>query len=109
MKHTPEPWLAEFGECYCVRAQRDGGRVALITNLKGMFGMAGRRSEEESAANTLIIAAAPRMASVLQRAAHILAELQEQSPEILQLRTDIVDCIKEATPEYYGTKSKEAV
>lgn len=53
---------------------------------------------------SLMIAAAPRMAAVLQSAARLLAELpeSEQTPQMLALRTEIVATIKQATPGYYG-------
>lgn len=48
---------------------------------------------------------APEMAKTLQRAAHVLAELKEQPPELLTLRAEIVGLIKRATPEHYGIKA----
>jgi DICT domain-containing protein len=53
-------------------------------------------------ADARLIAAAPTMSKTLQRAAHVLAELADQSPQLLALRAEIVACIKNATPEYYG-------
>jgi len=52
--HTPAPWIADLGEAYRVRAQQDGGQVAIMMNLKGQHGLAGRRSGDEVAANALI-------------------------------------------------------
>ena len=63
---TPGPWIAEFGEAYRVRAQGDGGQVAIMTNLKGQFGMLGRRSGDEVAANARLIAAAPELLEALK-------------------------------------------
>ena len=65
-KHTPGPWTPEFGEAYRVRAQQDGGQVAIMMNLKGQHGMAGRRTGEEVAANARLIAAAPDLLEALK-------------------------------------------
>jgi hypothetical protein len=43
------------------------------------------------------------MSDALKRAAHLLAELPDQSLQLLALRAEIVECIKQATPEYYAT------
>ena len=59
--HTPAPWIADLGEAYRVRAQQDGGQVAIMMNLKGQHGLAGRRSGDEVAANARLIAASPTM------------------------------------------------
>ena len=59
--HTPAPWIADLGEAYRVRAQQDGGQVAIMMNLKGRHGLAGRRSGDEVAANARLIAASPTM------------------------------------------------
>ena len=59
--HTPAPWIADLGEAYRVRAQQDGGQVAIMMNLKGRHGLAGRRSGDEVAANAHLIAASPTM------------------------------------------------
>ena len=59
--HTPAPWIADLGEAYRVRAQQDGGQVAIMMNLKGQHGLAGRRSGDEVAANARLIAAAPEL------------------------------------------------
>lgn len=66
-KHTPGPWIPDFGEAYRVRAQLDGGQVAVMTNLKGQFGLAGRRDGNEVAANAALIAAAPDLLAALER------------------------------------------
>lgn len=63
--HTPGPWKAHFEEAYYVTGP-DLGRVAMMMNLKGAHGMAGRRSGEESAANARLIAAAPDLLEALQ-------------------------------------------
>jgi hypothetical protein len=64
MKHTPGPWKAHFEEAYFVTGP-DLGRVAMMMNLKGALGLAGRRSGEESAANCRLIAAAPDLLEAL--------------------------------------------
>lgn len=65
-KHTPGPWTPEFGEAYRVRAQQDGGQVAIMMNLKGRHGLAGRRNGDEVAANARLIAAAPELLDALE-------------------------------------------
>lgn len=64
-KYTPGPWEAEFGETYNVR-DAGGGRLAMLTNLKGAYGMGGRRNGDEVAANARLIAAAPDLLEALQ-------------------------------------------
>lgn len=66
MKHTPGPWTPEFGEAYRVRAQQDGGQVAIMMNLKGRHGLAGRRNGDEVAANARLMAAAPELMDALK-------------------------------------------
>ncbi len=63
--HTPGPWIADLGEAYRVRAQQDGGQVAIMMSLKGQHGLAGRRSGDEVAANARLIAAAPDLLEAL--------------------------------------------
>lgn len=65
-KHTQGPWVADLGEAYRVRAQRDGGQVAIMMNLKGPHGMGGRRDGDEVAANARLIAAAPDLLAALE-------------------------------------------
>lgn len=72
--HTPGPWVAKFEEAYYVIGP-DLGRVAMMMNLKGAHGLAGRRSGEESAANARLIAAAPETAAERDRLKEINAEL----------------------------------
>ena len=69
-KHTAGPWAAEFGEAYKVRAQQDGGLVAILFHLKGQFGMSGRRDGDEVAANARLIAAAPELFEALKEMIH---------------------------------------
>lgn len=63
-KHTPGPWKARFEEAYYVTGP-DLGRVAMMMNLKGAYGLGGRRTGEESAANCRLIAAAPALYEAL--------------------------------------------
>lgn len=72
-KHTPGPWTPEFGEAYRVRAQQDGGQVAIMMNLKGRHGLAGRRNGDEVAANARLIAAAPELLEALKACAAVCA------------------------------------
>lgn len=65
-KHTPGPWTPHFEEAYYVSGP-DLGRVAMMMNLKGRHGMGGRRSGDESAANALLISAAPDLLRELER------------------------------------------
>jgi len=64
-KHTPGPWKAHFEEAYYVTGP-DLGRVAMMMNLKGAYGLGGRRSGNESAANCRLIAAAPELLEALK-------------------------------------------
>ncbi len=64
--HTPAPWIADLGEAHRVRAQQDGGQVAIMMNLKGQHGLAGRMSGDEVAANAHLIAAAPQLLEALK-------------------------------------------
>ena len=94
MKHTQGRWLSHTNGNITNESQ-------LIAKVVG--GERGKRIEGEVEANALLIAAAPRMARVLQRAAYVLAEMPpDQSAQLTALRTEIVNAIKEATPEHYG-------
>lgn len=62
-KHTPGPWMAHFEEAFYVTGPDRGG-VAMMLNLKGAYGLGGRRTGEESAANARLIAAAPELLKV---------------------------------------------
>lgn len=76
-KHTPGPWEAHFEEAYFVTGP-DLGRVAMMMNLKGAYGLAGRRSGDESAANARLISAAPDMAEALR---DVMAWIDAWEPE----------------------------
>ena len=97
-KHTPGPWHRNIKpvSSYPVVFAGRNTHVATIST-KGL-------ADIEAEANCNLIAAAPIMSDTLKRAAHILAELPDQSPELIALRSQIVECIKQATPEYYGSK-----
>ena len=95
--HTPGPWEAKiYGGWDTPRVWSASGSIAMLQHHDS--------GPAEAEANARLIATAPRMAKALQRAASLLAELgtQEQTPQMLALRTEIVETIKEATPEYYG-------
>jgi len=81
-QHTPGPWKAHFEEAYFVTGP-DLGRVAMMMNLKGAYGLGGRRSGDESAANARLIAAAPDMLHALHMAAAILACACVDAPELM--------------------------
>ena len=101
-QHTPGPWwTTEHG----IRDR--GGYIAHTNSAQRYEGQAERYEREvaQREADKRLIAAAPRMSDALKRAARILAELPDQSPQLVALRTEIVDCIKQATPEYYGVQS----
>lgn len=63
-EHTKGPWTAELGEIHEVR-DVEGGRVCILTQLRGRHGLGGRRPDTESSANACLIAAAPEMAEML--------------------------------------------
>jgi len=78
LKATPGPWEAQLDETYNVLGP-DGGRVAMMMNLKGAHGMAGRRTGEESAANCRMIAAAnPATILALLECVDALRDMLEQ-------------------------------
>ena len=62
----------------------------------------------EQIANALLMAAAPRMVNALQRASFLFAEYnpvvstEEGCKHFDALRAEIVRCIEQATPDYYG-------
>lgn len=103
--HTPGPWgiwivPIRNGVEHYIQSRT---QVAVVTgSTNGMLG-SDIPSDEEALANARLITAAPRMSDALKRAAHLLAELPEQSPQMMALRAEIVGCIKQATPEYYAT------
>ena len=67
VKCTPRPWRAELGEVHEVR-DSEGGRICLLTQLRGKHGLGGRRADHESPANAYLIAAAPEMYEALKAA-----------------------------------------
>lgn len=64
-KYTKGPWIAELGEVHEVR-DAEGGRICILTQLRGRHGLGGRRPEHESPANARLIAAAPELLEALQ-------------------------------------------
>ena len=92
-KFTPGPWYPTSAGIICKDIGDTQHNIATCADWS-----------EETEANARLIAASPRMALALQRAAHILAELDNvmHTPQLSALRSEIVATIKEATPEYYG-------
>ena len=106
--HTPGPWIAEFGEAYRVRAQGDGGQVAIMTNLKGQFGMLGRRSGDEVAANARLIAAAPELLEALRGMMDAYADLCDDvtpSYQTYERRKARVDAARAAIAKATGEQA----
>lgn len=91
-RHTPGPWIKHGSGVYSAKA-KDGKFYAEMS-------VAACHTDEDAR----LIASSPRMLAALKRVAHILAELpaEVQSPQVLALRCEIIDAIKEAAPEYYG-------
>ena len=68
---TPGPWRAEFPDEISVR-DADGGRIAILANLKGRLGMKGRRDTSEVEANARLIAAAPDLLEALKEMVNLV-------------------------------------
>ncbi len=104
-KHTPGPWVADakgkpiFIPLRTHHCEKIGFSIGFVSWDDDSLGA--------PLANARLIAAAPRMSDTLKRAAHILAELPDQSPQLIALRSQIVQCIKQATPEYYSVTQAE--
>lgn len=64
-KHTSGPWRYEAPDEVSIK-DADGGRVAILTNLRGALGMGGRRDPNEVIANARLIAAAPELLAELR-------------------------------------------
>lgn len=96
--HTPGPWSHD-GQGLIYGPPDAAGEARLICDL---LASPCDDLSTEASANGRLIEAAPRMAQALHRAAHLLAELPEQSPQLLALRAEMVETIKQATPEHYG-------
>ena len=62
---TQRPWHTELGEIHEVR-DAEGGRICILTQLRGRHGLGGRRADEESLANARLIAAAPELYEALK-------------------------------------------
>ena len=100
MLHTKGPWTVRdiaTADRYIGPAYDGGGPSIAIVRSPG-------RSDAEVTANARLIAAAPRMAHALQWAARLLATSDDTSALMLALRTEIVECIKRATPDHYGLR-----
>ena len=78
---TPGPWEAQLGEAYYVTGP-DLGRVAMMMHLKGAYGILGRRSGDEVAANARLIAAAPDLLEALREIVAGDAEAIEDAERI---------------------------
>ena len=99
-KWTPGPWTLDqsrmvLGPCFT------GELKSICDKVRG-------GSPEQAQANARLIAAAPRMIHALQLAARVLAERLDQDAALVGLRTEIVETIKQATPEYYGLATEAA-
>ena len=94
---TPGPWRAEFPDEISVRDD-DGGRIAILANLKGRLGMKGRRDTSEVEANARLIAAAPdlleSLKALLER--YVLA-IGNEGIECLKARAAIAKATGEQT------------
>ena len=105
-KHTPGPWSAVLSDSAVPYGNWS------VLDAEGY--PVGTHSGEFDCADARLIAAAPRMSEALKRAANLLAKIDQSNtpailyaPAILSLRVEIVACIKEATPEYYGIATGE--
>ena len=81
VKCTPRPWRAELGEVHEVR-DSEGGRICLLTQLRGKHGLGGRRADHESPANAYLIAAAPDLYEALTRSIVALEALYPSGERI---------------------------
>ena len=96
-KYTPGPWRAEFPDEISVR-DADGGRIAILANLKGRLGMQGRRDTSEVEANARLIAGAPDLLRYLKEARSTLEMWKDVAPAV-SLCADIDAAIAKATGE----------
>lgn len=86
-KHTPGPWVADFGEAFHIRPS-EGGTLAQVTFLKGRGGLGGRRNADECAANARLIAAAPDLLEALELWRDRISGPTEMSMQTLLHMTD---------------------
>lgn len=101
-KHTPGPWTTKIIDT--INGEPAYWHI-VQQSTKGVVGDV----QTANFADARLIAAAPRMSAALKRAAHLLAEIdQSTAPAILSLRAEIVACIKDGTPEYYGATIDKA-
>ena len=102
---TPGPWRAEFPDEISVR-DADGGRIAILANLKGRLGMKGRRDTSEVEANARLIAAAPDLLEALQW--YEAKAVQMGRAAIHQDSKLMLALMKEMAVEY-GAKARAAI
>ena len=82
-KYTPGTWVANLNEIHEVR-DAEGGRICILTQLRGKFGLLGRRFDGESEANARLIAAAPDLLEALKDAVRWLEGMSRDNPEFIQ-------------------------
>lgn len=90
---APGPWKVKGSSIQAI----DHGTYFSIAKVGN-----AKLSAQEVAGTAQLIAAAPAMSQTLQRCAYVLAELPDQSPQLLALRAEIIACIRQATPRFYG-------
>lgn len=83
--HSPAPWSVELAEVYSVRDAEDG-RIAMLTNLRGRYGMGGRRSANEVVANAARIVACVNAMEGLSNAQ--VASLRESRDALVRALED---------------------
>lgn len=86
-QHTPGPWRYEAPDEVSIK-DASGGRVAILTNLRGALGMSGRRDPNEVIANARLCATAPDLLAVVRDFLDfmVLAELDDDEPHVLAAR-----------------------
>jgi len=98
-KPTPGPWAPIFKEAYYVQAS-DLGHIAILTNLKGAYGLGGRRNGDEVAANARLISAAPDLLEAAQAAWNCIGELPPT-----QVRVEVTQMLQAAIEKATGETS----
>jgi hypothetical protein len=74
--HTAGPWHYKAPDEVAIH-DAEGGRIAILANLRGALGMGGRRDPNEVIANARLIAAAPELLEALQEAVVALKHVQD--------------------------------
>jgi hypothetical protein len=64
--HTRGPWFVDHDEAVTVRDVPENGRICGLSWLRAPFGLNGRKTNDEVAANARLIAAAPDMLAALK-------------------------------------------